>query len=806
MNTNHKLARRTVGLISGALGLGLLFGAAAPRPAITDADWHQFVFNGRTARIEPENYSLEYFLVGAGRAEKTRDEAIAAASTISGLSIPEVTRRTGVYIQAANHERKCREGSDLKLACRLEDDTALLSLLSTQGAGDPSGCLLNEVWDIVEHDDNWPAFAKLASAHPRGKAIITMERPEKIDDYVTPSHEPSQIIQSLDRLMDGYEWRRGDPAEFLSYMTWLTDGLPGGPARQFSQAILLRFLIHYGLDTDALSLFDGMTRAQRKALTTTEGGLYDSLDRYCETKAVHFSTILLDLASLLIERKRTGEALALIETVRSMWWSLDGHTRNYVRLLEELINPELEEDEIFDAFVLGYPRISVEALFYSLDPFRSPLKGYINQIKQGPVVINRLSADYLAARGFSEMAASVMDMSIRRMPSNLSDPVKAEMGKTLPELRAAFDAKLAAVEQTFGTKHHQPTPDVSGLLAQLTSAVRPSAFVERPVSDLNAETAKPADPQDYAQLGLDYYQIVRTEQKDDALWIVYQSQALDPVGEVSMGGYWLWRSDDGGASWHAPLYLGLQALHPYIIDPKAQSSMIGDNRLTLEAERAELDPDSITFPPVGLRIKNRKTELFLDFDLSKLSQDADADGLTDIAEHRMGLDPLSSDTDGDGLSDGSDSLPTVRFNKDAGGSQAGAAILGEILNTDAAALIVGIEQDPETDKPMEEKIAHAMGQPRPAIPSDRTLFIIGNPGFFSALQPPFRVIVQTPDHAEALGAHYGVHYPTRVSVKYRDLDNSRLVVNWSASWQGGTLLLTKSRGGYKVRVLSRWIT
>src|SRR5207245_1313382 len=48
--------------------------------------------------------------------------------------------------------------------------------------------------------------------------------------------------------------------------------------------------------------------------------------------------------------------------------------------------------------------------------------------------------------------------------------------------------------------------------------------------------------------------------------------------------------------------------------------------------------------------------------LTALRKDTDHDGLPDVAEARLGLDPAKADTDGDGIPDGKDANPLARPN------------------------------------------------------------------------------------------------------------------------------------------------
>jgi hypothetical protein len=106
------------------------------------------------------------------------------------------------------------------------------------------------------------------------------------------------------------------------------------------------------------------------------------------------------------------------------------------------------------------------------------------------------------------------------------------------------------------------------------------------------------------RLPLPGHSIVRYEEKGPNVVVIYASQDLDPVGEVSSGGYWVIRSENGGVNWEGPYYTGLQLYAPYVILQDSKLSLFGDGELLLEVERRELDRDSITFPPVALRAKN----------------------------------------------------------------------------------------------------------------------------------------------------------------------------------------------------------
>src|SRR5436309_15066350 len=78
------------------------------------------------------------------------------------------------------------------------------------------------------------------------------------------------------------------------------------------------------------------------------------------------------------------------------------------------------------------------------------------------------------------------------------------------------------------------------------------------------------------------------------------------------------------------------------------------DRITLEVAVQELDPASITYPPVALHSTRRGSDLYLEIPIAALTSDRDGDGLTDIVEEHLLLNPDKADSDGDGLDDSHD--------------------------------------------------------------------------------------------------------------------------------------------------------
>ncbi len=296
------------------------------------------------------------------------------------------------------------------------------------------------------------------------------------------------------------------------------------------------------------------------------------------------------------------------------------------------------------------------------------------------------------------------------------------------------------------------------------------------------------------------FAMIRVERQGDRAAAIGVSQDYDPVGEVSSGAYWVVLSSDGGRTWDPPLYTGLRVNQPYVARAVSDLPLLAGDRLQMEVEIAELDPSTITFPPVALAPKRTAKGLYLDIPLDLLRKDTDGDGLTDLAEERLLTDPESRDTDGDGLEDAVDPLPAIPLRREAPSAMARAlaAFLGDTWKADRAALIEGIAEGPRV-------LSRAGGGARSA--DEKTLFLIADRGLFSVLIPETRVVVLTAEEADAARKKFGPFYPQSLELFFFDRSGRRAYVVWSASWQGGqTLLEERPDGTWKATPTTGWIT
>lgn len=297
-------------------------------------------------------------------------------------------------------------------------------------------------------------------------------------------------------------------------------------------------------------------------------------------------------------------------------------------------------------------------------------------------------------------------------------------------------------------------------------------------------------------------ELVRYQQDGARIVAITASQSLDPAGEVSGGGYWVSLSRDGGASFDPPLYTGLRVFQPYVIRPASKLSLLDGDTLHIEVALRRVDPDKISFPPIGLPIAEARDDLQLDIPLAELAHDGDGDGLTDIEERALLLDPALADTDGDGLGDAIDPLPQVPRDLSATGHAAALAVaLNEVAGKSLGAIVTTAAHSGG-----EPAQGYALGSGSDAHHAGGATFLVAPARYFGGIDLRERVVVLSPRQAEAMAAVRGVFYPIRI-VQFevaRSGDSGVLV--WSAGWAGGTFVLKKIDGQWKAESTSSWIT
>lgn len=720
------------------------------------------------------------------------------------LNVDEVTAESyaRLLIASLRHAEACDRGEG---PCTLAEDPELEVMLRLIALAEPTGELLVSAGEMVGAD-----VIAIASEHRQAETILMgyYRHDRRFIHLAALLTQPRPSLQALRAAVgDTFpEFRSADLLALLDSVVQRTAESPDMADEHASAVTAFVYqLAEHGLSAEALAAYDSLSINERTALQDSSSATF-SADEGQGIAHSRFFSFSVDLAALLINAERTDEAVEIVAALKHLEPELSGGEQRTIVLLDELLQQKLADEDVFDAFVFGYSD-GEERPAWAEDVYdHSGMIGLLAQASRGAPALRRATARYLRERDRDDMAAYLLAQSPHYAyshPKTLAPSAVAAMGAGFTTLIDHYAELIDAAEHDAANR--AVGPSLTGRFLE----DRPITFVERELPPA-LQDASPVknDAPDLSAINISPHQIVRAEQADDGWVVIYLSHALDPVGEMSGGGYWAVRSPDG-ERWEEPVYLGIQQFFPYDIARTSALPIVDGDRLRLEVSVREIDRASITFPPIGLRASRAEDGLYLDFDWAALTADTDRDGLTDVAEHRMGLSAYSRDTDGDGVEDGLDSLPTVAFVPSPEGYELGLELIETLYGYERGALIVGAPRtDAEDQAPpsIEDMLTAAMGQPQTAIDPASTLFLEGDPQLFASLRLPFRLIIQTRVEVERLSSEYGVFYAAGIRWMFEDARSGRRFIIWDASWVGGSFILQKTPEGYEKVVVSQWIT
>lgn len=154
--------------------------------------------------------------------------------------------------------------------------------------------------------------------------------------------------------------------------------------------------------------------------------------------------------------------------------------------------------------------------------------------------------------------------------------------------------------------------------------------------------------------------------------VIYEDSKFNDCFEK---GYWIALSNDYGKNWKQ-YYTGLTVNKNYYFKSNSKISLWKDsNTLQIDAVIVKKTADRVIMLSPE-KFATVKDSIAIELDISKIIKDSDNDGLMDIVEDRMLLNPNKPDTDGDGIIDSKDKNPRFKSEKTA------KSILYEVLMGD----------------------------------------------------------------------------------------------------------------------------
>lgn len=583
----------------------------------------------------------------------------------------------------------------------------------------------------------------------------------------------------------GQSWTNGDwPSQLAAfdYMLrpdYLSRVSSGQRSRVQSEIVSRKLtkLIDIGLLDEALNFAEGVDPAiLRMALQPRSGKYAATIDGFALKSTTFPNAVAENYAAILALAGRSSEARATLDLIGP------AEKRKQARACLDAAKPDCE--------VGSEGQVTIDALV--VDQFLTDPRG-------DPYVLLEPSN-----RGFSSTEPPIAETLCRMLdrPSEQRDCADERSGAAAePEALDAGDRKLwNSLDAAGGPSLAQAMRRYAALIpartvANASAPVRrasidpaPPPFSEKILTQamIGKVRANPA-PNAYAALPPGY-SLVRFERSGSRAVAVSLSTRYDPNGEVSAGGYWVHLSNDGGKTWDQPLYTGLAEFFPYVVPATSRLPMIAGDNVHVEVREQLIDTASISYPPVRMHVRRKRSGIFLDIPLADLRADRNGDRLTDIAAHHLLLDEQGGST------------PFV-VGRDKNCSNASPEtlarleILKQLFEAEASALV---------ETPDHKSLSATWQRIKPS--GKPPIFLLGNPDDWRCVFVDRPMVVYGKDDRDRLRRFSPDFQLIELPSIRWNRTLTRGFVRWNMGWTGGAYRLTRDGGGWKLETISSWIS
>lgn len=785
---------------------------ATPAAAIPDEDWAIFVEWSSSQFGHDAEKDWEDHLFEAAGEEADISRAVARFAGAAGLEPEQAKAYAEVIVASVALGERCRE-----TACVFAPGEPAWRRVMAPALAEPSGELL---WVVGRNlaGSNGPvgtdAFVRLVQDHPARVRVMSrlyeytedlallagllLERPR--DPLLL-----NALIASDPSVSGGPDGWDGWQLAVLEVAAERARSQGADPAEQagYAQTILTRYF-QLGLTDDGLRLFRALPGEVRSLLPLATPPCASDEDDACAARPG--SEVLTDelIAALALEGERIAAAEIAARAAAHLGDAAQWDSRERHLAVLDAFEPSVPVADLFGLMVEGdglnsedhHPGMSGSGRMF---------------LDFGPAA-RRLVATRVREAGYASIARTLEQRPLyyRADTEGYEDLLSRigfpdEVAVRRAELAAAIEAAWVATgDAPVRPRDASPSAPAGWREARLPDGV---AAWTPPTESKAWDDEPPAMPAELEGLPVPAGAVLRHEAVDGERYVLFQSAELDLPGEIPAYGVWLTRTDDG--AWTEPAYLGLQQHFPYIVAASSDLPLVEDDRLQIEVQVREIASRSISFPPVGLSLARQEDGLVISRPLAEVFADSDSDGLTDIAELRLRMDPRLADSDSDGLPDGVDPAPLTATDGPAspGRRTLALAILQQMTGHDAGAIVISPRAPTEEPMELDDMLAD-MGSPPPPPPMPRSIILVSDdPGLFTGLDLPFRLLVFTTEQVRRLSEGGTPFYPPKVDV-YSSLDGRQHYVVWSASWVGGAFIARCPSDGApcEVEEKSSWIT
>ena len=304
-------------------------------------------------------------------------------------------------------------------------------------------------------------------------------------------------------------------------------------------------------------------------------------------------------------------------------------------------------------------------------------------------------------------------------------------------------------------------------------------------------------------------QVIKSERKGKKWAILYLDYKYDEM--LAFGaGYWISLSEDDGKTWKK-YYTGLTGGKNYYFKRNSKPSLWqDDNHLQIEADIMRMtEPRAHPIPPQYEVVKDNA---LIVLNLAEIVKDSDGDGLTDIEEKNLFLNPFSNDTDGDGISDLDDNNPRFASSSNDFVKLYEGLMFGENVKSDGKypeeIMMINLLHPVQTNTNSNHKIDEDPFSDEIENLNTVKLLVTDDKNLQSINPKNSRIIILTPkEYKEYQKQYHSELEKLNYSPLFKcDNDSNVFLMKYSASYAGETYKIERTKTGWKIITISSWIS
>jgi hypothetical protein len=296
--------------------------------------------------------------------------------------------------------------------------------------------------------------------------------------------------------------------------------------------------------------------------------------------------------------------------------------------------------------------------------------------------------------------------------------------------------------------------------------------------------------------GISKMSIIKQERLGDKWAILYADSKYDNFIYGGWG-YWIALSENNGKSWKH-YYTGLTENCHYFFKRNSVIPLWKDSA-TIQIESAVVRQVSEVAHPRPAEFELIQDSIAILMDISSIIKDSDNDGLTDIVENKMMLNPNNTDSDGDGIIDSADKNPRYKSVK------TDKSIIYEALMDNFRPNKKG-EMDIDLAKPL----SYEMNKEDSLFMDFESVYLlITDDKELQGLNfQNSTMIIMTSKEYEGYKFKYPSHFiESNCSKMYKcDKKVNTFKINTFQFTGGLSYIVRKTKKGWKIRMLSCWIS